>query len=68
VSGTTLTLTATNGAIGGTYMLLGTTNLTLPINQWTAVLTNSFDSNGNLNLSTNIINPNNVQEFYILSQ
>ena len=68
VSGTTLNLIATNGAIGGTYMLLETTNLTLPINQWTAVLTNSFDGSGNLNLSTNIINPSNVQEFYILSQ
>jgi hypothetical protein len=32
------------------------------------VLTNSFDGSGNLNLSTNIINPSNVQEFYILSQ
>jgi hypothetical protein len=68
VSGTTLTLTATNGTDGGTFVLLGTTNLALPLNMWTPVLTNSFNGSGNLNMSTNIINPSNVKEFYILSQ
>jgi autotransporter-associated beta strand protein len=68
LSGTTLSLMATNGAMGGTFVLLGSTNLAVPINQWTPVLTNSFDGSGNLNLSTNILNPNNGQEFYILSQ
>ena len=68
ISGTTLNLSATNGTAFGQYVLLGTTNLTLPLNQWTPVLTNSFDENGNLNLSTNIINPNNGKEFYLLSQ
>ena len=68
VSGTTLTLTATNGQDGGQFILLGTTNLTKPINQWTPVLTNVFDGSGNLNLSTNIINPASPQEFYLLSE
>jgi fibronectin-binding autotransporter adhesin len=68
VSGTTLTLTATNGPAGGTFVLLETTNLTVPVSQWTAVLTNTFDGSGNLNLSTNIVNPSNAQEFYMLSQ
>ena len=68
VSGTTLTLTATNGQDGGQFILLGTTNLTKPINQWTPVLTNVFDGSGNLNLSTNIINPAIPQEFYLLSE
>jgi len=36
--------------------------------QWTSVLTNSFDGTGNLNLSTNIVNPNNPSEFYILEE
>lgn len=66
VNGATLTLTATNGAQSGQFVLLETTNLTLPISQWTPILTNAFDNNGNLNLSTNIINPNNAQEFYLL--
>ncbi len=68
LSGTTLTISATNGAAGGQYVLLGSTNLVLPLNQWTPLLTNSFDNNGNLNLSTNILNLALPQEFYILSQ
>jgi hypothetical protein len=66
LSGTTLTLTATNGHIGGRFTLMGSTNLFLPLNQWTPILTNAFDGSGNLNLSTNIINPNNPLEFYLL--
>lgn len=66
VNGTTLTITAANGADGGQFVLLESTNLLLPINQWTPVLTNNFNGSGNLNLSTNIINSNNPQEFYLL--
>ncbi len=68
VSGITLTLAATNGADGGQFILLGTTNLAKPLNQWTPVLTNSFDGSGNLNLSTNIISPTVPQQFFILVQ
>ncbi|HEY2084199.1 MAG TPA: hypothetical protein VGI88_15555, partial [Verrucomicrobiae bacterium] len=68
VSGTTLTLNATNGAVGGRVVLLGTTNLTQALSQWTPILTNNFDSNGNLNLSTNVINPAVPQQFFILVQ
>jgi len=68
VSGTTLTISATNGANGGQYVLLGTTNLTLPLSQWTPILTNNFNGSGNLNLSTNIINPAVPHQFYILMQ
>ena len=68
VNGSTLTMSATNGTAGGHYVLLGSTNLTLPLEQWTPILTNEFDDNGDLNLATNIINPNNPLEFYILSQ
>jgi hypothetical protein len=66
VSGTTLTLTATNGTAGGQYLLLESTNLLLPINQWTPVLTNTFNGSGDVSLSTNIIQPGNAQEFYLL--
>ena len=68
LSGTTFTITATNGADNGPFVLLESTNVALPLSQWSPVLTNTFDSGGNLNLSTNIINPNNGQQFYILSQ
>lgn len=66
VAGTTLTITAANGSNGGQFVLLESTNLLLPLGQWTPVLTNNFDGSGNLNLSTNIINPGNPQEFYLL--
>ena len=66
VSGAMLSLTATNGPAGRTFVLLESTNLTLPLAQWKPVLTNSFDSDGNLNLNTNVINSSNPQEYYVL--
>lgn len=68
LSGMTLTITATNGADNGTYVLLESTNVALPLTNWVPVLTNTFDGSGNLNLSTNIVSPNNGQQFYILLQ
>jgi len=67
VSGTTLNLSAT-GAANGQFVLLGSTNLTLPVSSWTPILTNVFDGSGHLNLSTNVINPAVPREFYLLSQ
>jgi fibronectin-binding autotransporter adhesin len=66
ISGLTLTITATNGAPNGQYTLLESTNLLLPISQWTPVLTNNFTGSGNLNLSTNVVTPGNSQMFYLL--
>jgi hypothetical protein len=66
LNGTTLSISATNGLPNQNYVLLASTNVTLPMIQWTPVLTNQFDSAGNLNLSTNIINPSERQTFYIL--
>lgn len=66
VSGTTLMLRGTNGGAGNRYVLLGSTNAALPLNQWTPLLTNYFDTNGNLNLSTDLINPWPSQQLYIL--
>ena len=68
VSGTTLTITATNGAPNGPYVVLQSTNVALPRSQWTPVMSSSFDANGNINLSTNIVNPGVPVEFYILGQ
>jgi hypothetical protein len=68
VSGTTLTISAANGVADGQFILLGTTNLALPINQWTPLLTNVFNGSGNLNLSTNIINPGVPQQFFLILQ
>jgi autotransporter-associated beta strand protein len=68
LSGTTLNITGTGGSANGQFVLLGSTNITTPLNQWTPILTNSFDGSGNLNLSTNIVNPAVPVEFYILLQ
>jgi hypothetical protein len=68
INGSALTITATNGTLNGTYYLLESTNLALPLSEWTPVLTNVFDGFGNLNLTTNVVNSSNVQEFYILKQ
>ncbi|HEY1789728.1 MAG TPA: hypothetical protein VGJ73_16390, partial [Verrucomicrobiae bacterium] len=68
LSGTSLTITATNGTAGGMWTLLQSTNLTLPINQWTPVLTNTFDSSGSFTLTTNIVNPANARDFYLLEE
>ncbi|HEY1787381.1 MAG TPA: autotransporter-associated beta strand repeat-containing protein [Verrucomicrobiae bacterium] len=66
VSGTTLNISAINGADDGRFVLFESTNLLLPLNQWTPVLTNNFGPGGTLILSTNIINPLVPREFYFL--
>jgi hypothetical protein len=68
VSGTTLSLTATNGKPGGPFTLLGSANLALLPSQWTSITTGNFDGNGNLSISANLINPAASQHFYILSE
>jgi autotransporter-associated beta strand protein len=67
LSGTTLSINATNGAASGSWTLLQSTNVALPLSQWATNLTGTFDGSGNL--STNIANTvSNLQEFYILKQ
>jgi hypothetical protein len=61
-----LSLSATNGPANGACYLMNSPSLALPLSQWTPVLTNTFDSNGNLNLTTNILNPGAAQGYYFL--
>ena len=67
LSGTNLVFSGTNGWANGTYELLMSTNVALALTNWMAIATNTFDSNGHFNL-TNGINPDEPQQFYILSQ
>jgi len=67
LSGTNLVFSGTNGWANGTYELLTSTNVALPLTEWTAIATNAFDSNGQFNL-TNGINPDAPQQFYLLAQ
>ena len=67
LSGTNLVFIGTNGWANGTYMLLMSMNMALAFTNWTAIATNTFDSNGHFNL-TNGINSDEPQQFYILLQ
>lgn len=67
VSGSNLLITATNGSSLGTWFLLQSTNLSLPLSQWQTNRTITFNANGNI--STNVANlATNNQSFYILKQ
>ncbi len=65
VSGTSLDLSGTGGAANGSYVLLGTTNLSTPTSNWVRLLTNQFDSSGNFNVATNLT-PGQTLNFYRL--
>ena len=67
LSGTTLTLTATNGVPEEQCVLRESTNVAFPFSRWLPILTNNFDTNGDVQMST-AVNPANPEGFYILSQ
>ena len=65
--GGSLVFSGTNGAPNGTYYVLTSTNLALPVANWTRVSTNAFSSSGTFSV-TNAINPAVGQQFYLISQ
>jgi hypothetical protein len=60
-----LVFAGTGGVSGANYYLLSSTNLATPLTNWTRLLTNQFDNNGNFNF-TNPVNTNLSKSFYIL--
>jgi PKD repeat protein len=67
LSGTNLVLNGTNGQSGGTYYVLTTTNIALPLTQWTRLATNILGTGGNFTITvTNTVNPAAPQQFYTL--
>jgi PKD repeat protein len=67
VIGTNLVLNGTNGQSGGTYYVLTTTNIALPLTQWTRLATNLMTTSGNFTITvTNTVNPAASQQFYTL--
>jgi hypothetical protein len=64
LSGTNLVLQGTNGLSGEMYVLLNSTNVALPLNQWTPLLTNTFTA-GNFSV-TNTVNPTVLENYYLL--
>ena len=65
LGGTNAVFSGTGGRAGGTYYLLATTNLALPLNQWPCMATNAFDGGGNF-IFTNPVTPDATQQFYRL--
>jgi hypothetical protein len=61
----TLVFSGTNGTAGGTYYVLTSTNVALPLNDWTPIVTNTFDGSGNFN-ATVPYSPTNASGFYLL--
>ncbi len=60
-------ISGTNSLANSSYKVLVSTNVALPLAQWTPIATNNSDGSGNI-LFTNAVNPNTPQQFYILSQ
>jgi fibronectin-binding autotransporter adhesin len=68
IAGANATISGTNAQAGATYYLLTSTNLLLPVSQWTAVATNVAAGANNFSfIETNAVTPNSPKQFYILS-
>ena len=68
LSGTTFAFNGTNGTVGGSYGILASTNLALPLAQWTPVLMNApFDGSGGFNTNVQLtVNTNALQQFFLM--
>src|SRR5262249_418873 len=64
LTGGGLAFNGTNGAPGGNYYLLASTNITLPLTNWTILPTNSFHPGGNFTPPNGL--PTNAQHFSLL--
>lgn len=65
VSGTNLSLSGTCGTAGSNYYVLASTNVGLPLSNWTRLLTNKFTANGNF-IFTNAIKPGEPHRFFVI--
>jgi hypothetical protein len=62
LSGNNLVLSGTNGPANWPYYVLTTTNLALPLSQWTILSTNTFDADGSFSFT----NPITIAQQYFL--
>jgi len=65
VSGNNFIFNGTNGVPDWPYYVLASTNISLPLSNWTIISANAFDANGNFSF-TNAPNPAVPQTFYLL--
>ena len=65
LSGTTLSMAAINGAAGGSWTLLQSADVTVPLERWTTLTSGTFDGSGQL--FTNLLNvATNSRQFFVL--
>jgi hypothetical protein len=60
-----VTIQGTNGAVGGLYHLLSSTNVALPLAAWVPVQTNAFGPGGSFSALVPV-NPGEPVRFYLL--
>jgi hypothetical protein len=66
-SSNNLTIQASGGFAGATYLTLTSTNLPLPLNQWIAIETNILTAGGSFSVTlTNAHNPATPQQFFTI--
>jgi hypothetical protein len=65
-AGGNIILTGSGGGAGGSFHVLSSTNLMVPVSSWTTAGAGVFDGYGNLNV-TNAITPGTPQNYYIIS-
>ena len=65
LNGNSLVLSGTNGVAGQKFVLMSSTNVAAPANQWLPVLTKTFGPGGEFNV-TNTINTSTSKEFFYL--
>jgi hypothetical protein len=64
VSGTNLVFSGLGGSPGSNYIILVSTNLTLPLGSWSSVTTNTFDGGGQFHY-TNPVSRAKPRQFFI---
>lgn len=65
MSGGSVVFAGNSGVANANFYLLGATNLATPVSNWSRLLTNQFDADGNFNF-TNSFDPMAPQTFYLL--
>ena len=63
ISAGNLVFSGANGTASGTFYVLTTTNLAIPLTNWITLATNSFDGSGAFSV-TNAVKPGTLQQFY----
>ena len=65
VAGGNVIISGTDGTNNGPYYVLSSTNVALPLSNWTRLQTNAFDASGNFSFTNAITTP---QRFYLLQE